>query len=31
MRLKVKTRSLPKARENVGDQVAIGFSLHLIG
>ena len=29
--LKVKATKLPKARENAGDQVAIGFSLHLIG
>lgn len=29
--LKVKTSILPKARENVGDLVVIGFSLHLIG
>lgn len=29
--LEVKTSILPKARENVGDLVVIGFSLHLIG
>lgn len=27
----MKTSILPKARENVGDLVVIGFSLHLIG
>ena len=29
--LKVKTNKLPKARENAGDQVVIGFSFELIG
>ena len=29
--LKTKTTKLPKARENAGDQVVIGVSLHLIG
>ena len=29
--LKVKATKLPKARENKGDQFAIGLSLHLIG
>ena len=28
---KMKTTKLPKARENAGDQVVIGFSLQLIG
>ena len=28
---KVKTKKLPKARENAGDQIAIGLSFHLIG
>ena len=27
----MKTSILPKAQENVGDLVVIGFSLHLIG
>ena len=29
--LEVKTSKPPKARENASDQVAIGFSLNLIG
>ena len=31
MRTQVKTNKLPKARENAGDKVVIGFSFELIG